>query len=82
MTFSRGIRFLATLPIRIYQKTLSYDHGPMKVFYPHGYCRFYPSCSEYCVRAVEKYGVIQGYGKGLWRIFRCNPWSVGGVDEP
>lgn len=82
MTFSRVIRFFATLPIRIYQKTLSYDHGPMKVFYPYGFCQFYPSCSEYAVRAIEKYGVVRGAGKGVWRVLRCHPWSQGGVDKP
>lgn len=82
MTLLRTIRFLATLPLLIYQKTLSYDHGPMKVFYPHGYCQFYPSCSEYGVRAVMKYGVVRGYAKAFWRVLRCNPWSEGGVDEP
>ncbi len=82
MTFLYAIRFIATLPIRVYQKTLSYDHGPMKVFYPHGYCQFYPSCSEYSVRAIERYGVVRGVGKGIWRVFRCHPWSSGGVDEP
>lgn len=82
MMFRRVFLFLATLPIRMYQKTLSYDHGPMKVFYPHGFCRFHPSCSEYTVRAVYKYGVFRGYARGVWRILRCNPWSAGGVDEP
>lgn len=82
MSPSRVVRFLAALPIRLYQKTLSYDHGPMRIFYPHGYCRFYPSCSEYTARAIKKYGVFRGYGKGFFRVLRCTPWSSGGVDEP
>lgn len=82
MTFRGVTRFIATLPIRLYQKTLSYDHGPMKFFYPHGYCQFYPSCSEYGIRSINKYGIVHGYVKAFWRVLRCHPWSVGGVDEP
>ena len=66
--------------IKIYQKTLSLDHGPMKKNYPFGYCRFKPTCSEYSYEAVKKYGVIYGGIKALWRIMRCNPWSKGGYD--
>ena len=68
--------------IRVYQKTLSPDHGPLKEKFPHGYCRFYPTCSEYGYQVVEKYGVIRGVPKMVWRIMRCNPWSKGGVDMP
>ncbi len=75
------MRSLAVFPIRIYQKTLSGDHGFMKVFYPHGYCCFYPSCSEYTAQAIYKYGVIRGIFKGAWRILHCHPWSAGGIDE-
>ena len=46
----RAVRVAATGPIVAYQHTLSFDHGPMKVLYPYGYCRFHPSCSEYCRR--------------------------------
>lgn len=43
-------------------------------------CRFYPSCSEYTAQAVEKYGVIKGILKGMYRILRCNPFNHGGYD--
>lgn len=66
--------------IKFYQKTLSFDHGPLKKLYPQGFCRFYPSCSQYSVEAVEKYGIIKGSLKALWRIIRCNPWNKGGND--
>lgn len=81
-TLKHGVRVAATLPIVAYQRTLSFDHGPMKGLYPYGYCRFHPSCSEYCRRAVLKDGIVKGYAKGAWRIVRCNPFSAGGVDEP
>ena len=41
-------------------------------------CRFTPSCSEYALQAVEKYGVIKGGLKAIWRILKCNPFSRGG----
>jgi len=66
--------------IRIYQRTLSFDHGLMKAFYPHGFCRFTPTCSEYGIQALEKYGVIKGGVMTCWRILRCNPWNKGGYD--
>jgi putative membrane protein insertion efficiency factor len=45
-------------------------------------CRFEPSCSEYFIQAVHKYGPLRGACKGAWRIFRCNPFSQGGFDPP
>ena len=68
--------------IRVYQKTLSFDHGPLSKLYPHGYCRFHPSCSEYGYQCIKRDGLIRGGIKTLWRILRCNPWNKGGVDKP
>lgn len=45
-------------------------------------CRYYPSCSQYAILAVEKYGVVKGTLKALWRLLRCHPFSKGGVDYP
>ena len=66
--------------IRFYQKTLSFDHSPFKIFYPHGFCRFHPTCSEYSIQAIDKYGPIKGGIKTIWRILRCNPFNKGGND--
>ncbi|MBI5077614.1 membrane protein insertion efficiency factor YidD [Candidatus Falkowbacteria bacterium] len=66
--------------IEIYQRTLSFDHGPFKYLFPGGYCKFRPTCSEYAHQAIAKYGLWRGGFKGLWRIMRCNPWSKGGND--
>jgi len=68
--------------IRVYQHTLSPDHGPFKARFPYGYCKYYPTCSEYGYQAVKKYGVIRGVPKTVWRIMRCNPCSKGGIDHP
>jgi putative membrane protein insertion efficiency factor len=66
--------------IRIYQKTLSLDHGLFRFLKPYGHCRFQPTCSEYSVLAIEKYGFLKGGVKSVWRVLRCNPWNKGGYD--
>lgn len=66
--------------IKVYQKTLSFDHSPLKIFYPHGFCRFSPTCSEYSIQAIKKYGPIKGMFISFWRIMRCNPFNKGGID--
>ncbi|MBP9828179.1 membrane protein insertion efficiency factor YidD [Patescibacteria group bacterium] len=76
------MRAIITFPIMVYQKTMSFDHGPMKALYPYGFCRFYPSCSEYCRRSIMLHGVVHGSVKGVLRITRCNPWHEPGIDEP
>lgn len=43
-------------------------------------CRFVPTCSEYAMEAIEKYGVIGGTGRAAWRLLRCNPLCRGGYD--
>ena len=45
-------------------------------------CRFTPTCSEYFVGSVLKYGAIAGTWRGLRRIARCHPWHPGGYDPP
>ena len=66
--------------IKAYQKTLSFDHGPMKFLYPNGFCKFYPSCSQYAYQAIKKHGAQKGCFLSLKRLFKCNPWSSGGND--
>jgi len=67
--------------IKIYQKTISADHGGiLSYFKPQGVCRFRPTCSDYTYQAVEKHGVIKGIFLGSKRILKCNPFSHGGWD--
>jgi len=66
--------------IEVYQKSLSPDHGWLKGYYPGGYCKYTPSCSDYFKMAVNKKGAVRGTALGIWRIMRCNPWSKGGKD--
>jgi putative membrane protein insertion efficiency factor len=69
-----AVIFLVLLPVRFYQLVI----GPLlpKV------CRYYPSCSDYFIQAVNKHGPVRGSLKGIWRVCRCNPWSQGGYDPP
>jgi uncharacterized protein len=60
--------------VRLYQVFLSPFLG--------GQCRFHPSCSEYFIEAVKKYGAISGSYRGLKRILRCHPYHPGGYDPP
>lgn len=46
-----------------------------------GRCRFYPSCSEYAVEAFEKYPPTKAIRLTVSRLFRCSPWSSGGIDS-
>ncbi len=66
---------------RIVVKLLRLWQIAVSPLYPPS-CRYYPTCSEYSVMAVEKYGVLRGCLKTVWRLLRCNPWSKGGVDLP
>lgn len=60
--------------VRLYQLTLSHLIGRQ--------CRFHPTCSEYFILAVRKYGAIRGCWRGVLRITRCHPWHPGGIDWP
>ena len=76
-------RNLAIFLVRLYQKTLSPDHGVlMRKLFPNGHCRFQPTCSEYAVGVLKKYGLIRGMLKAGFRVLRCNPWGKGGLDLP
>ncbi|TSC92081.1 MAG: hypothetical protein CEN92_151 [Candidatus Berkelbacteria bacterium Licking1014_96] len=78
--FNKIIRVPFLFLIRLYQRTLSPDHGFFRQRFPYGFCRFHPSCSEYIYQAIDKYGIFKGGVLGLWRILRCNPWNKGGED--
>ena len=58
--------------IKFYRKNIS-SKTPAR-------CRYIPTCSQYAIDAIEKYGVIKGGIMSLWRILRCNPFCKGGFD--
>ncbi|MBD3233715.1 MAG: membrane protein insertion efficiency factor YidD [candidate division Zixibacteria bacterium] len=70
---NRYLKAIAINLIKFYQYTISYA-------FPPNSCRFYPSCSNYAIDAVAKYGLFKGSGKAIYRILRCNPWNKGGMD--
>jgi len=60
--------------VRFYQRAISPLIGSN--------CRFSPTCSQYMIEAIEKYGAVRGVWKGAKRICRCHPFSAGGYDPP
>lgn len=70
--------------IQIYQKTISPDKGVIRYFFANKYqhCQMYPTCSEYMILSIKKYGSIKGLFKGIRRIFRCHPYQKNLIDIP
>jgi len=66
------MKYLLVVLIRTYQKFVSPLKGQT--------CRFYPSCSEYSVQALQKYGFIKGSLRSIKRISKCHPFHPGGHD--
>lgn len=58
--------------VRVYQYAISPLLGRS--------CRYFPTCSEFTVEAVQKHGAIKGVWLGAKRICRCHPWHPGGYD--
>lgn len=58
--------------IRFYQKAISPYKKPC--------CKYYPTCSNYAIEAIERFGALKGFFLALYRVLRCNPFSRGGYD--
>jgi len=69
---SKLINLIFILPIKMYQIMLSPLIGPS--------CRFNPTCSNYAIQAISKYGALKGLYLALKRIIRCHPWGESGND--
>lgn len=65
--------FVMIRGIRLYQQYLSPLKGNIR-------CPYMPSCSQYAIEAIQKYGAVKGGLLASWRILRCNPFSKGGID--
>lgn len=66
------IKKLLVWPIRFYQRYISTLTPPT--------CRFTPTCSQYAIEAIEKYGPMKGLWLAIRRISRCHPWGGSGYD--
>ena len=66
------MKYLLIIPIRFYQATLSH-------ILP-GSCRYWPSCSQYAIEAIQRHGIFRGFWLGLKRVLRCAPWGGWGHD--
>jgi putative membrane protein insertion efficiency factor len=71
---AKGLGLVLIAFVRLYQVCLSPLLPPA--------CRFYPSCSQYFILAVRKFGPVRGSWKGVCRVCRCHPWNPGGYDPP
>lgn len=75
------LRHLLALPrlaglglVWLYQHTLSPDHGPLKVLFPHGYCPQHPTCSEFAKQRITQDGLVIGGAAAFIRALTCHPW--------
>lgn len=75
------MKYIFIFIIRVYQKTLSPDHGLFKARYPYGFCRFYPSCSQYAIEAITEHGAAKGLVLATKRVIHCNPFSSPKIDN-
>ena len=66
------LNFIFIIPIKLYQILLSPLLGQS--------CRYHPTCSQYTIEAIEKYGPIKGIWLGTMRIATCHPWGGSGHD--
>jgi len=66
------VKYIFIFLIKVYQRTLSRALPSS--------CRFYPSCSEYGVQALQKHGVFKGGWLTVKRVARCHPFNPGGYD--
>lgn len=67
-----ALKYITIRAIRVYKNLFSRSMGFN--------CRFYPSCSCYAIEALENESFFKAGVKIIWRILRCNPFSVGGYD--
>nr|WP_178633084.1 membrane protein insertion efficiency factor YidD [uncultured Mediterraneibacter sp.] len=67
------MKYILLWMIRFYRQYLSGLKG-------YNTCKYYPTCSQYGLEAIQKYGALKGGALTVWRVLRCNPFSKGGYD--
>lgn len=73
VVLKRAPALLLLALLKVYQSVISPMTGPT--------CRYYPSCSQYAVVAVQRHGALRGGWLAVRRLGRCHPWTPGGVDD-
>ncbi len=68
-----NMKYVLSLFVKFYRKFISPFKPPC--------CKYYPTCSTYALEAIEKHGAVKGSVLAVWRLLRCNPYSLGGVDR-
>jgi putative membrane protein insertion efficiency factor len=66
------MKYLLIFIVKAYQRLISPLLGPR--------CKYYPTCSSYAVESLKRHGALKGTALAVWRVLRCNPWSLGGID--
>ncbi|MDE6781821.1 MAG: membrane protein insertion efficiency factor YidD [Ruminococcus sp.] len=66
------MKYVLVMLVNFYRKFVSPLFPPC--------CKYYPTCSTYALTAIERFGAFRGMLLAVWRILRCNPWSMGGID--
>lgn len=67
------MKYVGIALVQVYRRTVG------RVLPPS--CKYHPSCSQYALDALRRYGLVRGSILAGWRLLRCNPWSHGGVDH-
>ncbi len=73
------VSYLLIKTIYLYQRTLSPDHGPVKIFFTKPVCRYTPTCSEFAIQSLDRFG-IKSLPRIIFRVLSCNPFSIGGYN--
>ena len=74
-TVSKLPAIVSIAVVRVYQRTLSPDHGSLRHLFPYGFCRHEPTCSQYAIDVLKNRNYIIALGLIVKRIASCNPWT-------
>ena len=77
--FGASFKKVEKIAVKIVIWTIKFYQRWISPFFPST-CRFYPTCSQYAIEALGKYGLLKGGLMSIWRVLRCNPFNPGGYD--
>lgn len=79
MNTPKALRAICSVPKRVAMALVGFYRKYISPMFPPS-CRYVPSCSEYAMIALQRYGFIKGSWMAIKRICRCHPWHPGGYD--